>query len=177
MLFSLFPPALIVPTYKACGVTILYIFILRKQHSMWVAGEIERARSHHHHHHYRDSDKLRKMEKQDKLDKLEKLEMMDGSDRVKHLEAQMLRKISAMDLEPKEIQLMEEEVRGRCSVYSVCVPTSAYILYMPDSHWAWNVPYQMAIIKPNASICTILVQDKGSVDNQDIASCRRFCLM
>lgn len=71
---------------------------------MFVAGEMERAR--HHHHHYRDSDKLRKMEKQDKLDKLD---LIDGSssEKMKHLEAQMLRKISAMDLDTSN----EEEVR------------------------------------------------------------------
>ena len=77
---------------------------------MWAAGDAERARSFH----FRESsssDKLRKMEKQDKLDKLEKLEMMEGSDRVKHLEAQMLSKIRAMDLDPK----MDEEV-SVCSV-------------------------------------------------------------
>ena len=81
------------------------IAIYRKQASMWAAGDAERERNRI--HHYRESDKLRKIEKQDKLDKLEKLEMMDGSDRVKHLEAQMLSKIRAMDLEPK---MMEEEV-------------------------------------------------------------------
>ncbi len=76
---------------------------------MFVAGEMERARSHHHGH-YRDSDKLRKIEKQDKLDKLEKLDLIESSgssDKMKHLEAQMLRKISAMDLDPST----EEEVR------------------------------------------------------------------
>lgn len=57
---------------------------------------------------HRESDKFRKIEKQDKLDKLEKLEMMAGSDRVKHLEAQMLSKIQAMDLEPKMI--MDDQV-------------------------------------------------------------------
>lgn len=79
-------------------------FLEEKQASMWAAGDAERARSFH----FRESsssDKLRKLEKQDKLDKLEKLEMMEGSDRVKHLEAQMLSKIRAMDLDPK----MDEE--------------------------------------------------------------------
>lgn len=55
---------------------------------------------------------MRKIEKQDKLDKLEKLEMMDGFDRVKHLEAQMLSQIQAMDLEPKMMDLiMDDEVK------------------------------------------------------------------
>ena len=63
----------------------------------------------HHHHHRSESDKLRKMDKQDKLDKLEKLEMMEGSDRVKHLEAQMLSQIRAMDLEPKVMDLYSTE--------------------------------------------------------------------
>ena len=67
---------------------------------MLAVGDMERGRGRHH---YLDSDKLRK-------DKLEKLEMMDGCDRVKHLEAQMLKKISAMDLEPKEMELVEEKV-------------------------------------------------------------------
>ena len=71
---------------------------------MWAAGDLERSRLHHHYHH-RETDKLRKIKEQDKLDKLE---MMDGSDRVKHLEAQMLSKIQAMDLEPKMIGLYEE---------------------------------------------------------------------
>lgn len=54
---------------------------------------------------------MEKQDKLDKLDKLEKLEMMDGSDRVKHLEAQMLSQIRAMDLEPKMMDLyMSEEV-------------------------------------------------------------------
>lgn len=87
------------------GDVIVVVAIYRKQASMWVAGDVERERNRI--HHYRESDKLRKIEKQDKLDKLEKLELMDGSDRVKHLEAQMLSKIRAMDLEPK---MMEEEV-------------------------------------------------------------------
>lgn len=84
--------------------------IFRKQTSMWIAGDAERERSRA--YHFRESDKMRKLEKQDKLDKLEKLEMMDGSDRVKHLEAQMLSKIRAMDLEPKMMEnlLAEEEV-------------------------------------------------------------------
>ena len=84
------------------------VAIFRKQASLWAAGEAERARGFHYH----DSDKLRKMEKQDKL---EKLEMMEGSDRVKHLEAQMLSKIRAMGLEPKMMeQLMDDEV---CTLY------------------------------------------------------------
>lgn len=77
---------------------------------MWAAGDAERERSKA--YHFRESDKIRKMEKQDKLDKFEKLELMDGSDRVKHLEAQMLSKIRAMDLEPKMVEnmLADEEV-------------------------------------------------------------------
>ncbi len=70
---------------------------------MWAAGDAEREKSRL--YHFRES---RKIDKQDKMDKLEKLEMMDGSDRVKHLEAQMLSKIRAMDLEPK--MMTEEEV-------------------------------------------------------------------
>ena len=81
------------------------VAIFRKQRSLWALGDAERARSYH----YRESDKLRKMEKQDKLDK-EKLKMMDGSDRVKHLEAQMLCKIKAMDLDSKVDLYMEEDV-------------------------------------------------------------------
>ena len=76
---------------------------------MFLAGEMERVRSHH--HHFRDSDKLRKIEKQDKLDKLD--QFIEGpsssSDKMKHLEAQMLCKIKAMDLDPNT----EEEVKGR----------------------------------------------------------------
>lgn len=87
---------------------------------MWAAGDAERSRLHHHYHH-RETDKLRKIKEQDKLDKLdklEKLEMMDGSDRVKHLEAQMLSQIRAMDLEPKMMDLyMNEEVRNSVAIY------------------------------------------------------------
>ncbi len=81
---------------------------------MWALGEVERRAQHVHFHGGESSDKLRKFEKQDKLDKLDKLErleLMDGSDRVKHLEAQMLSKIRAMDLEPKMVDLyMEDQV-------------------------------------------------------------------
>lgn len=83
-------------------------FLEEKQAGMWAAGDAERERSRA--YHYRESDKLRKIEKQDKLDKLEKLEMMEGYDRVKHLEAQMLSKIRAMDLEPKMMEMLDEEL-------------------------------------------------------------------
>jgi len=78
---------------------------------MYIAGEMERARSHHH---FRESDKLRKMEKQDKLDKFDKLDQfIEGpsspSEKMKHLEAQMLCNIKAMDLDNS----VEEEVKGR----------------------------------------------------------------
>lgn len=76
---------------------------------MWAAGDAERERNRA--YHYRESDKLRKMDKLDKLDKLEKLDLMDSTDRVKHLEAQMLSKIQAMDLEPK--LLADEEVGSK----------------------------------------------------------------
>ena len=86
---------------------------------MWALGEAERRAYHTHYSRGGDSsDKLRKLEKQDKLDKLDKLErleLMDGSDRVKHLEAQMLSKIRAMDLEPKMVDLFMDE-QEVCSV-------------------------------------------------------------
>lgn len=77
---------------------------------MWAAGDAERERTRA--YHYRESDKMRKIEKQDKL---EKLEMMEGSDRVKHLEAQMLSKIRAMDLEPKMLEMLADEEVGALS--------------------------------------------------------------
>lgn len=85
---------------------------------MWALGEAER-RAHYAHRgsSIDSSDKLRKFEKQDKLDKLERLELMDGSDRVKHLEAQMLSKIKAMDLEPKMMDLLMDE-QEVCSLLS-----------------------------------------------------------
>ena len=98
---------------------------------MWDAGEMDRAQSHthhhhHHHHHYRDSNKLRKLEK---IDKLEKLEMMDDFDRVKHLEAQMLRKISALDLEPKEIELMEEQVWDQVMQFVILIARTVQLTF------------------------------------------------
>ena len=80
---------------------------------MWAQGDAERRA---HRSHFRSigsgdsSDKLRKFEKQeklDKLDKLERLEMMDGSDRVKHLEAQML---SQMESKMVDLFMEDQEV-------------------------------------------------------------------
>ena len=94
---------------------VIFAAIFRKQSSMWAAGDAERERSRIYLH--RESDKMRKIEKQDKLDRLEKLEQMEGSDRVKHLEAQMLSQIRAMDLEPKMKELMADEEVGSCQIY------------------------------------------------------------
>lgn len=57
---------------------------------------------------------------------------MDGSDRVKHLEAQMLSQIRAMDLEPKMMDLiMDEEVIYRARLQSKLTGQD----YKPRLYW------------------------------------------
>ena len=87
--------------------------VLRKQMSLWVAGDMERSKNREMMKHAQE--KPDKLSKAEKLDKLERLERMERSEKVGRLEAQMLSKIRAgvdtMVLDGKEMEyLMEGDI-------------------------------------------------------------------